>query len=910
MDLSVLPFTVQLPAGYSFPATSPGTQEAAASGGGSSSPANAAAASASSQPVDVVNISTTWDAGSFTAVAGDTYRVGDLFKGSAPAGQSIAGYRVALGNGGGQMLLNNVDVSARTSFTADEFAHLTYTAGDNGTLQSIVVVAQTGTRLANGSLSQVIDSQAVWITASVTGVRSINAMNALTIAPAGADADIVAVVKEASILTGVGSGRPTLSTDGNFTAVAGDIYRLGDLFKGSAPAGQSIAGYRVAMAGGGGQMLLDNVDVSGRTTFTADEFAHLTYTAGEDGTQQNLVVVAQTGTPVANGNLSQVTDSQAMQITASVTGVRSINAMNALTTTPADADGNVVAIVKEANILTGVGSGRPALSTDGNFTAVAGDAYRLGDLFKGSAPTGQSIAGYRVALGAGGGQMLLNNVDVSSRTTFTADEFAHLTYMAGDDGTQQSLVVVAQTGTRLSNGNLTQVTDSQAVQIAAAVTGTRSINAMNALSTAAGADANVVAVVKEASILTGLGSGRPTLSTDGNFTAGAGDTYRVGDLFKASAPTGQSIAGYRVALGDGGGQMLLNNVDVSGRTTFTADEFAHLTYTAGDDGTRQSLVVVAQTGTRRADGSLSQVTDSQAVQITASVTGIRSINAMNALTTAAAGADADIVAVVKEANILTGVGSGQPTLNTDGNFTAVAGDTYRLGDLFKGSAPAGQTIGGYRVALGSGGGQLLLNNVDVSGRTTFTANEFAQLTYTAGEDGTQQSLVVVAQTGTRLANGSLSQVTDSQAIHISASVTGARSINAMNALITAPSGADANVAAVVKEAGVLSGFGSGRPSLQTPLTPDPAVALSALATAIGAYSSAGQDQAGAAADLSAYYPRATGNSVSAGTFTDPGSSLATALLLLAGTATGAFQSAGNLSRQSEAIKAYNFAKAL
>ncbi|MEA2742807.1 MAG: hypothetical protein QOG25_1178, partial [Acetobacteraceae bacterium] len=191
-----------------------------------------------------------------------------------------------------------------------------------------------------------------------------------------------------------------------------------------------------------------------------------------------------------------------------------------------------------------------------------------------------------------------------------------------------------------------------------------------------------------------------------------------------------------------------------------------------------------------------------------------------------------------------------------------------------------------------------------------TANEFAQLTYTAGEDGTQQSLVVVAQTGTRLANGSLSQVTDSQAIQISASVTGARSINAMNALITAPSGADANVAAVVKEAGVLSGFGSGRPSLQTPLTPDPAVALSALATAIGAYSSAGQDQAGAAADLSAYYPRATGNSVSAGTFTDPGSSLATALLLLAGTATGAFQSAGNLNRQSEAIKAYNFAKAL
>jgi hypothetical protein len=146
MDPGAIPFTIQLPAGFNFPATSSGTQGAAGPGG--SSTPDATAAGASTVPVDTVSISGTRDAGTFTAVAGDTFRLGELFAGSAPAGQSIAGYRVALGSGGGQMLLNNVDVSSRTSCTADEFAHLTYTAGDDGTQQSLVVVAQTGTRLA------------------------------------------------------------------------------------------------------------------------------------------------------------------------------------------------------------------------------------------------------------------------------------------------------------------------------------------------------------------------------------------------------------------------------------------------------------------------------------------------------------------------------------------------------------------------------------------------------------------------------------------------------------------------------------------------------------------------------------------------------------------------------------------
>ena len=114
----------------------------------------------------------------FTSVAGDTYRLGSLFQGVAPAGQAIAGYRVAMGDGGGQLLLDDQDVSGRTSFTADEFGHLSYKAGRTAASRALVV-AQTGKRLANGTLSKVTDSQAVQITANVTGTRSINAMNAL-----------------------------------------------------------------------------------------------------------------------------------------------------------------------------------------------------------------------------------------------------------------------------------------------------------------------------------------------------------------------------------------------------------------------------------------------------------------------------------------------------------------------------------------------------------------------------------------------------------------------------------------------------------------------------------------------------------------------------------------------------------
>ena len=86
-------------------------------------------------------------------------------------------------------------------------------------------------------------------------------------------------------------------------------------------------------------------------------------------------------------------------------------------------------------------------------------------------------------------------------------------------------------------------------------------------------------------------------------------------------------------------------------------------------------------------------------------------------------------------------------------------------------------------------------------------------------DGSQQSLVVVAQTGTRLSDGTVIRETDSQAVQITADVTGSRSINAMNALtgtndlgVIPLTGADAVIADIVQAAGIFNGFVGSRPA--------------------------------------------------------------------------------------------------
>ncbi len=77
----------------------------------------------------------------------------------------------------------------------------------------------------------------------------------------------------------------------------------------------------------------------------------------------------------------------------------------------------------------------------GTCTAAAGDLFSLGDLYTATAPTGSSVANYKVALGRdpgalNDGQLLLGDKDVTAQLSFTADEFSKLHFKAGASGTQ------------------------------------------------------------------------------------------------------------------------------------------------------------------------------------------------------------------------------------------------------------------------------------------------------------------------------------------------------------------------------------------------------------------------------------------------------------------------------------------
>ena len=181
MDLSILP----LSSGYRL---SSGTQGAV--------PSNASGATAyakSAGPVDVISISdNAYVGGNFTAIAGDTYWMSDLFTASTPTAQTVAGFRVALGHAGangGTLRLDGQDVlDGITTFSAEQFARLTYTTGAGGS--QTIVVAKTGTRQpspSDGTLDVVsgrtdLAITIIWTAAaimqwSVTSERSIRHRN-------------------------------------------------------------------------------------------------------------------------------------------------------------------------------------------------------------------------------------------------------------------------------------------------------------------------------------------------------------------------------------------------------------------------------------------------------------------------------------------------------------------------------------------------------------------------------------------------------------------------------------------------------------------------------------------------------------------------------------------------------------
>ena len=664
---------------------------------GSGSVASGSAATQSNATVtDVVDIRSRMT-GVFTAAASDTFSVNTLFKGTAPSGGSVTGYQVALRSDGsnGQLTLDGNDATTKHSFTADEFARLQYVAGPAGSSEDLVVVAQSGQRLADGTIGNEVDSPAVQITANVTGTRSLNAIAALNTPVTGSDAGFISIARQASIFNGYGAARPGLSTVGNLTAAESDTFSVGKLFTGSAPKGGSITGYKVALRsdGSSGQLTLDGNDVTTQRSFSADEFARLQYVAGTAGSSEDLVVVAQSGQRQSDGTIANEVDSPAVQITANVTGTRSLNAIPALNTPVTGSDAAFVDIAHQASIFNGYGAARPSLGTVGNLTASASDTFSVRTLFTGSAAKGGSIAGYQVALRSDGssGQLTLDGNDVTTQHSFTADEFSRLQYVAGAAGSSEDLVVVAQSGQRLADGTIGNEVDSPAVQISASVTGTRSLNAIAALNTpVTGSDAAFVSIARQASIFNGYGTARPSLSTVGNLTASASDTFSVRTLFKGTPASGGSIAGYKVALRSDGssGQLTLDGNDVTTQHSFSADEFSRLQYVAGGAGSSEDLVVVAQSGQRLADGTVGNEVDSPAVQISASVTGTRSLNAIAALNTPVTGSDAAFVSIARQASIFNGYGAARPSLTGVGGYIEAASTATQLDtllDAFKSS---------------------------------------------------------------------------------------------------------------------------------------------------------------------------------------------------------------------------------
>ena len=205
----------------------------------------------------------------------------------------------------------------------------------------------------------------------------------------------------------------------------------------------------------------------------------------------------------------------------------------------------------------------------------------------------------------------------------------------------------------------------------------------------------------------------------------------------------------------------------------------------------------------------------------------------------------------------------------------------------------------------------MLGDKDVTGQLSFTADEFSRLHFKAGPSGSQQDLVVVAQLGSRLPDGTLSNVINSPAVQITASVTGTRSLNGIGALLTRATGADAGFVNTAQEASIFTGLGKARPGLRTVGTPyDPRAAETLLASLGGRFQSTQAVASGVKASTAAplllnpHYAGAIAASLTAGSATAGGAG-GTAPWLLDPSELGSYQTGGaGLALQKFAVAAY------
>ncbi len=470
---------------------------------------------------------TTTSVGNFTSAAGDSFTVGDLFAAKAPANSTIAKYEVAVrGNNGataGTLLLNGV-ATTQTSFTAAQLSQLQFVAGSSGSTD-IELVAQTNVLDSSGNVVGQVDSAPISITNTVSGVRSINAAVALTTSPTGNDASTIEAAQTAAIFGGFSTyARPSINTVGNFTSDASSVFSVSNLFSASSSSTNPVNGYEVTVespqgsAPAGGQLLLNGVDVTSQTTFTAAQFNQLQFVAGTSGSSA-ITVLAQSSIIDSSGNALGTVDSQALQITNTVSGATSANAATALLSAPNSSETAAIILEQEAGIYGGYGTyARPSLTSVGNFNSETGDSYTVGDLITATSTSSNPITNYEVQV-TGNATLQLNGVDVTTQGNFTAAQLASLQFVTSSTaGDTANLVVVAQTDPTNSSGTPLGLIDSPAISLTATNTGTRSTNALTALTTLPSAsDSNFVTTVQQAKIFSGFGAyKRPTLETSIN----------------------------------------------------------------------------------------------------------------------------------------------------------------------------------------------------------------------------------------------------------------------------------------------------------------------------------------------------------------------------------------------------------
>ncbi len=885
-------------------------------------------------PADVLDLRLPPPPAAVTAEAGDRLSLRDLLETSGARDAAL--WRVALredpaGPAGARLILDGAAVEAgRTDFTPEEFNRLQVEAGPLGNRAEVVALARTGTAAADGTLSRIADSAPVQLALSSTGTRSLDAAAALRTStdPAG---DLERLAQQAATSETATRPRPTLTTLGNLTAAAGDTLALRDLVAATpGQGGDAVALWRVALRDdpsgpGGGRLSLDGVDVeAGRTDFTPEEFNRLRLIAGPEGGATDLIVVARAGAAQADGSLRGVADSRPVLVTAAVTGTRSVNAAAALRLAPAEDPGALIRIAQEAAASETATRARPVVTTSGNFTAATGDGFALRDLFDAGPDAFDGVALWRVALrddpaGPGGGRLELDGAAVDpGRTDFTAEEFNRLRFVAGADGARTEILAVARAGTATADGGLTRIADSVPLSITAAVIGTRSVNAAGALRTPAGPALDPgMRLAQEAATSATATRPRPALGTIGNVEVAAADTLALRDLFDAGRAGGGEVALWRVALREdaGGARLVLDGADVAAdRTDFTPEEFNRLQLVAGAEGTRAGLVVVARAGTATADGGLTRIADSAALEITAAVTGRRSVNAAPALRLPAGETLEDALRIAQEAAASVTATRPRPGIGTIGDVTTLAGDALAVRDLFR--ADGGfDAVAVWRLALrddpaGSGGGRFVLDGADVAaGRTDFTPEEFNRLQFLAGADGSRTEIVAVGRAGTRAADGTLSGIADSPALRILASATGQRSVNAAGAFRLAAGESLEDALRIAQEAAASETATRARPVvLARPGPAAPEVALDQLAQALGTWRIGGATPGSGppGVDLALLYPEALAGVRLGGGGIGPGREAAlAAALLLGGYGTGGgFAAADPRGATAVALAAY------